>query len=344
MILSDLLAKKLDLLRLRSKLEDERFKLRCEQSLAFFYAKVVWPALEGDNKLEWSWPILLLAKNGECVMAGKPNRWIVNMSVRCGKSLILSVSLPIWYWLKDPSYRFAFHSHGPKLRHELQEKRRKVIRSAIFQKYWGDRVRLPIRTNIECVENDLGGQFQLLGPQATGLGADALIIDDPTSVRHARFESQMKIQEELVREAVFSRLNQTSGPIIVVQQRQSPEDLSGKLTAEQGWRATVVPPYFEEDTTIELFDGTVLQIPKGTLADPVRLSKENLDERRRTIGKRGFLASFMQKPLMGEEIVSAEWLKPYAYNRINWRSMMDLVVLSVDTASVGTAGHSRWGL
>lgn len=328
-----------------SRLLDQRFKLQAEESLASFFANVAWPAVEGDRKLELTWPLLLLAKNAQATMEGnRVNRWIVNLAVRCGKSTLLSVALPCWWWLKNPAYKWTFYSYGDKLRRELARKREKVLRSEQFQKHWGDRVRLPARTSLENLTNSAGGEFQLLGPGATGHGGDGIIIDDPTSGRQARFEHQLATQEEHVRESIFSRLNNRTGPIIVVQQRQDPEDLSGRLSTEEGWHTTAIPAIFEEDTTLEAFDGTKLRVAKGTLTDPIRFSKENLDEMRRRMGRRAFEAGILQKPPTGEEIVKREWLKPYDPHALPWRDMMDAVIISVDTASVGTKGHSRWGI
>lgn len=321
---------------------EQREKLECEQSLAAFFARIVWPATEGERKLEWPWPIPLLCKNAEEVMRGtRVNRWIVNLAVRCGKSTILSVALPCWWWVKNPAYKFAFYSYGLKLRRDLAKKREQVLRSEKFQKYWGDRVKLPVRTSLENLTNFEGGEFLLMGPGSTGHGGDAIIVDDPTSGRQARFENQLQAQEDHVREVVFSRLNNRTGPIIVVQQRQDPEDLSGTLSAEEGWHSTVIPPIFDEDTRIEIFDGTHLKVKKGTLADPTRFGRETLEEMRRRLGSRAYEAEILQKPPTGEEIVRLEWLKPWEGVA---RAEMDAVILSVDTASVGRKGHSRWGI
>jgi phage terminase large subunit-like protein len=328
----------------RAELLDLKFRLRCEQSLSFFFSEVVWKIVEQDRELHWNWAIPLLCTNAERVMQGTPNRWIVNCSVRTGKSLILSVALPIWYWLLHPSCKFSFYSYSAALRRELGGKREKVLRSELFAKYWGDRVSLPVRTSLENLKNNQGGEFLLLGPGATGHGADALIVDDPSSGRQARFENQLETQEVHVKEVIFSRLNNTAGPIVVVMQRQSPEDLSGTLSSEQGWHSTVIPPIFEEAAKIEVFDGTVLSIAKGTLVDPKRFSAENLDEMRRRMGSRAFSAGVLQKPPAAEEIVKAEWLVPYDYSAGNWRSLMDSVFISADTASVGTTGHSQWSV
>jgi phage terminase large subunit-like protein len=258
--------------------------------------------------------------------------------------VMVSVALPLWVWLKNPSYKWAFHSHSPKLMQELQKKRLKVLRSQLFQRYWGDSISVPARVSTENVTNDQGGELLLMGPAVTGMGADSLIIDDPTSGKQARFENQLQAQEEIVKEVIFSRLNERSGGILVIQQRQDPEDLSGTLKGELGWRFTVIPPVFDEDTTIEVFDGTQLKIDKGTLVDAVRFSQENLDEMKRAMGARACQAEILQKPVAGETIIEGKWIKPYDYQAGMWRSIMDTVIVSVDTASVSAEGHSRWGI
>jgi len=328
----------------RAELLDLKFRLKCEGSLSFFFENVVWPIVEQERELQWNWACSLLCKNAEHVMRGPINRWIVNCSVRTGKSLVLSVGLPLWWWLKHPSYKFSFYSYSAALRRELAAKREKVLRSELFLKYWGDRVSLPVRTSLENLKNNQGGEFLLLGPGSTGHGSDALIVDDPTSGRQSGFENQLASQETHVKENIFSRLNNTAGPIILIQQRQSPEDLSGTLKSEQGWHSTIVPPIFEEAAKIEVFDGTFLSIAKGTLVDEKRFSAENLDEMKRRMGSRAFSAGVLQKPPAGEDIVKAEWLVPYDYNAGDWRQLMDSVFIVCDTASVGTVGHSQWSI
>jgi len=326
-------------------LYDAQHKLRCEQSLAFFFANVVWPVVEGNRELVWNWPIILLAKNAEQVMQGSTvSRFIVNCAMRFGKSLLLSVSLPLWWWLKHPGHKFAFYSYGEQLRVELARKREKVLRSPRFQKYWGDRVSLPTRTNISRLANEQGGEFVLLGPGSTGHGGDAIIIDDPASARQSVFEAQLQRQEDHVKEVIFSRLNDRRGPIIVIQQRQAPDDLSGTLSREEGWHSTIIPPIFEEQTEIEVFSGGRLAITKGTLVDPVRFSADNLDEMRRRLGRRAFEAGILQKPPTGEEIIKQEWILPFDSLSGDWRAATDAAIIAVDTASVGTKGHSRFGI
>jgi hypothetical protein len=326
------------------ELENQRFKKRCEDSLAFFFVHIVWPVLKPKEELQWGWVLALLCRNAECVMQGIPSRWVVNVSVRTGKSLLLSVALPIWVWLKRPGYIWAFYSHSPELREDFQKKRLKVLRSDRFTQLWGTIARLPSRSNIENVMNDAGGELRLLGASATGLGGDGLIIDDPSSITQARSDTKLQAQEDVVREAIFSRLNKRTGPIILVQQRASTDDLSGKLSGAEGWKFTALPAYFEQADDIEVFDGTKLRVPKGSYIDPVRYSQSALDEMRRNMGSRAFDAQVMQRPHAGDLIVNGEWLKPIDLHQGDWRPILDYVAISVDTASVAKEGHSRWGI
>jgi predicted phage terminase large subunit-like protein len=157
-----------------------------------------------------------------------PDRLIVNMPPRHGKSWLTSKYLPAWYLGTFPDRRVMLSGYGK-----------------VFGKVWGAAALHELSTNAELFEllvpprqnpmhweipGRLGGMWtSSVGGAMTGLGADLLIIDDP--IKHAK-----EADSETYRESIWNWWQTTArtrlepgGVIIIVLTRWHEDDLAGRI-------------------------------------------------------------------------------------------------------------------
>jgi hypothetical protein len=80
---------------------------------------------------------------------GHIRKLLINLSPRCGKTLVTSVCFPAWVWaqrdtsyLKGPQVRFLCGSYNDDLSLQNSTRHRRLLLSPWFQRYWGKRFRL----------------------------------------------------------------------------------------------------------------------------------------------------------------------------------------------------------
>ena len=157
-------------------------------------------------------------------------RFIVTMPPRHGKSTLCSAWLPFWFLNLFPDKDVMLVSYG-----------------ADFAQRWGLRVRRlasihHARTLMRIAPDSRranewqtidGGGMKTLGisGDATGRGADCLIIDDPVkNSEEARSEVMREKTWEFWQETLRTRV-EPGGTVVVVQTRWHEDDLAGRLLA-----------------------------------------------------------------------------------------------------------------
>ena len=95
------------------------------------------------------WPIEAVAEHLQAVVDGDIKRLVINIPPRMGKSSITSVAFPAWTWAQTersatsgPQVQFLCASYGSSLAMRDSVKCRRLIESAWYQRYWGDRFKL----------------------------------------------------------------------------------------------------------------------------------------------------------------------------------------------------------
>jgi predicted phage terminase large subunit-like protein len=95
-----------------------------------------------------------------------------------------------------------------------------------------------------------------------------------------------------------------------VTQRGHPDDLSGHLLQKGGFKRIVIEAVASQDTNYDLDGGRVHFREKGSLIDPRRFGPQEIEERKRDLGSRGFEAQYQQNPLPPDgAIFKRDWLK-----------------------------------
>lgn len=242
---------------------------------------------------------LLSRTIAKAVLDGGNGRFIVTMPPRHGKSTICSAWLPFWFLNLFPHKHVMLASYGSE-----------------FAKKWGLRVRRLAAVHKDMTlmrlspdsksagewETTRGGGMKSVGidGDATGRGADLLIIDDPVkNAKDARSEVVQESNWNAWRETFRTRV-EPNGTVLVVQTRWHESDLAGKLLEadnEPGddgnhrWTRIDFPAIAEGDDVLGRVEGEALW--------PERYPIEALEDIRDAedgVGRRGFASLYQQRP------------------------------------------------
>lgn len=164
-------------------------KLRCERSFLDF-VELMWPVLDPGQPFHRGRVQEAIALHLEAVTAGKIRNFLGNVPPGSTKTYLANVFWPAWEWgpKNRPDLRYMAWSYSPELALQAAEDCRKVIKSEVYQRYWGDRFELDSSSDAKgFYRNNKGGwrRASSVGGASTGFRADRLIFDDPHNVKDA---------------------------------------------------------------------------------------------------------------------------------------------------------------
>ena len=227
------------------------------------FVRDAWKYID-SSEFQSCWAIEALCDHLECLTLGHIKRLLVNISPRSGKTNVASVCWPAWTWarseqafLSGPQVRFLCASYNDDLALISATKMRRLILSPFYQKFWGNRFMLAWdQSGKSNFENTKGGGRVSTSVRGSllGLGADALLVDDP---HHT--ETETVIETDADRKRVASWWRELSGTrlndpkrsaIAVIMQRLHMEDLSGLiLDSDEEFTHLCVPMEFDSGRT-----------------------------------------------------------------------------------------------
>jgi len=198
-------------------------------------------------------PHLTLISNAivDAVYGDGPRCVAVSMPPQHGKSELISRRTPLWFLVTHPDKIVAVGGYGDD-----------------FAKEWGRKVKNDVTFHKKLLGFDIsddssaanrwhttkGGQMWTagMGGQATGKGADLLIVDDPVKNYEDAFSKIVrdKVWDEF--DASFMTRLRTGAAIIIVMTRWHEDDivgrlLSGKYGRAEDWREIKLPAIWEEN-------------------------------------------------------------------------------------------------
>jgi len=214
-------------------LTDEQLleKDHCEKSFYNFIGQA-WKHIEGRDFIP-GWHVRAIAEHLEALYKLEITSLIINVPPRCGKSLVASVCLPAYVWLKNPELRFLYSSYAQVLASKDSVGCRRLIMSPWYQSLWGDRFSLMKDVNNKLrFDNDKRGYriSSSVGGSNTGLGGDFVISDDPNNVK----EIESEVSRDEVNEWWDNVMTTRSEDFkkdrrCIIQQRTHFYDLSGHV-------------------------------------------------------------------------------------------------------------------
>jgi len=306
-------------------LDEELLKKKKLAEDSFYeFVKLMWGYSGASAPFVDNWHMKAKCDHLQAVWEGRIRYLIINEPPRVGKSLVCSVLWPSWVWVKDAARRFITTSYSEDLASRDTKFAQHLIRSPLYQKFWGNDFAL--REKQACLlTNDQGGMRQTagLGGGITGYGAWCVIVDDPNNVKGVETKSTRDSTNMVLGAVIPTRLdNQEKGAIVITQQRTHTEDGSGYILSK-GMGHVVhlyLPMLFEEDhrcVTIPLKDGdkpwTDPRTYEGEPLCKTRFPEKSINEIREGLpGEYYWAGQYQQRPApQGGGIIRTEWFRSW---------------------------------
>lgn len=284
--------------------------------------------------------------------SGDLRRLLVNIPPGTSKSLITSVFFSAWIWAKDPTKRILSTSHNLENAIRDSLRTRRLIESEWYQRLWGDKVHLTGDQNAKAkFENTAKGFRQAAAfTSMTGLRADFVVLDDPSSVDDALSEQTRNSINLTFRESLPTRLNNPDkSAIIVVQQRLHEDDTSGViLSGDYGYEHLCLPMRYDPDRKCRTSIG--FEDPReeeGELLFPERFPEWVVDRDEAIMGPIATAGQMQQSPIpRGGSIIRREYWQLWEEEKY---PAFEFVLASADTAYTeketnDPTGFSIWGV
>jgi len=194
-------------------------KLRAEACFLDF-VELTWPVIEPGQPFVRGRVQEAIALHLEAVTAGRITKLLCNVPPGSTKSLLVNVFWAAWEWGPKgrPDLRYMSWSYSPDLTLEHNDLCRKIIKSEIYQRFWGERFRLDESSDAKgFYRNDKGGwrRSSSIKGAATGFRADRLIFDDPHNVKDADSTASLEEATRWFAKTLPTRVRNTSGEVKV---------------------------------------------------------------------------------------------------------------------------------
>ena len=314
-----------------------------QDALAFF-ERTLPTTMPGAEYLP-NWHIAVMASIIHEMVYGDLRRVVVNIHPRMTKSLVFSVSVPMFLLMKDPSLQCMCISYSETLASQFHQASRLISK----EKWYRDLNPLLIfkspgassdvlkETGSLLQTTELGYRLaRSFGGSITGQGADWIIMDDPNDMSQINSEAHRNKIKETFDQTISTRLNSKDGRIVLVTQRGRTDDLSGHLLEKGGFKHISIEAVASARTTYSIGNGKTYIREKGELIDPRRFGAKEIEERRRDLGSAAFEAQYQQNPQPPEgNVFKRKWLKI-----VKKVPIFQYVVISGDIA--GTQGRGDY--
>jgi predicted phage terminase large subunit-like protein len=259
-----------------------------------------WHVLEPDTPFVDSIHVRAICEHLQAVSEGRIRNLIINVPPGHAKSLLAAVFWPAWAWIDHPESRWLFSSYREPLATRDSVKCRRLIESEWYQQQWGSRYQLASDQNQKNrFENSATG-YRVVVPMSSGTGerGDYVVVDDPHSVDQAESDAERSSAIEWWNGSMSTRLNDfAQGHKIVVQQRLHEADLTGDLLAKGGYEWLCLAAEFEPDRRCSTSIGwTDPRTDLGQLLWPEKVSREDLESLKTTLGSYRYAGQYQQRP------------------------------------------------
>lgn len=195
-------------------------KRRAELRLIDF-VELMWPVLEPEQPFVRSWVQEAICMHLEAVTDGRIQNLLANVPPGSTKTYLVNVFWPAWEWgpRNRPDLRYMSWSYSPKLTEDANDACRRLIKSEVYQRFWGDRFELDDSSDAKgYYRNNKGGwrRASSVSGAATGFRADRLIWDDPINVKDARSKAKLLEASEWFSKTLPTRVRNAAGEITKV--------------------------------------------------------------------------------------------------------------------------------
>ncbi|MFA5849953.1 MAG: hypothetical protein WC833_08720 [Bacteroidales bacterium] len=240
----------------------------------------------------------------------KPYDIVINIPPGTTKSTITTIMFPAWLWTQDPTIRIITNSYSADLAIEQAVKSRDIITSDKYRLLFPEVIIRPDKGAKSSYENTRAGARYTTstGGTITGKHGHVIINDDPQNPAQAASAVKRVEAVEHTKTLASRKVNKENTPTITIMQRLHTDDVTGHLlkTKKDKIKHICLPA--------ELSD--CVQPPElkaryiNGLLDPVRLSREALDEAKIDLGTRAYDGQYGQLPVSdGGNIIKKDWFR-----------------------------------
>lgn len=222
---------------------------------------------------------------------------IINIPPGTTKSTLVSVMLPVWCWVKDPSMRVLTSSYSSGLSKDLSMKSRDIITSDKFRLLFPDIAIKRDQDAKDHYKNTKNGErlATSTGGTITGFHGHLIIVDDPINPKEALSEAdRLTANNHMDQTLVARKVDKAVTVTILVMQRLHAQDPTGHALANDptGYKHICLPGELSDHVKPEELKANYVD----GLLDPIRLSRESLDEMRTRMGAYGYAGQVSQLP------------------------------------------------
>lgn len=287
--------------------EDEVLASICRDSYFDFFVEF-WEHMSGEE-LQLNWHIEFLCeeiqKVCERVFEGKAKLYdlIINVPPGTSKSSIVSRALLPWIWTKFPKCQMISGYYTSKLAMPMALNSRDMIESEKYQRMFGPlRLRTDEKSKSRYMNQHGGWRISTsVGASIIGQHAHIITVDDPIEPLPEKASSTLMFEKanDWIHQTLSMRcVDKEVTPTIMVMQRLHQLDPTG-YWLEYKKKRTVKHICLPAELADNVSPPRVRSryVKGGGLLDPIRLSKNNIEKQKETLGNFGSAAQLAQSPI-----------------------------------------------
>lgn len=267
------------------------------------FVAAAWPVADAGRPFRWNWHIGVVADHVQALVEGrlKGNKLGICIPPGMGKSLVVSVLLPAWLWLRNPSLRILTVSAVDEVLRRDAIRMRDLVDSewfrTTFAPTWTWR---PDQKSKAHIMNTAGGArvMRTTGQRVIGQRADIILIDDPLDAAAAHADKNvMDVVWDYYSTVLPSRADRDT-KWLLIQQRLHPQDLVGRLLEAEPdqWDWVILPNEFDGVRRMSSLGAYDPRKEKGELLFPWLLGGRRLEELKETLTLVEYQTQYQQNP------------------------------------------------
>jgi predicted phage terminase large subunit-like protein len=239
----------------------------------------------------------------------RPYDLVINIPPGSTKSTIASQMFPAWVWTRMGHAQFICVSYSYSVALKDSLKTRDIVESEAYQETFpGIQLREDSNTKGLFVNTKKGFRLAagVMGA-ITGQHGHFLLVDDPLNPEQSYSEAELKSTNRWMRTTLPSRrIPKHVAPIILIQQRLNMQDPTGEMLERYAGRKLKHICLPGEDSQ-DVKPAELRARYVNGLLDPVRLSKDVLQDLESELGPYGYAAQVLQNPVpLGGGMIEAD--------------------------------------
>lgn len=322
----------------------------------FYFVRLFWKEIISETPV-WNWHIEYLCKELQSVSQNifarlpKLHDLLINIPPGTTKSTIVTVMWPAWLWCVDPSIRVISNSYSSDISTEHAIKSRDIIQSDKYKQLFPEVEIRKDKSGKQAYDTTRNGARYTTstGGAITGKHAHVIINDDPQNPKQAESEAHRKQAEDHTKTLSSRKVNKAVAVTVTVMQRLHFKDVSGYLLSKKGESIKHIKLPAEITEKTRPIPAELESNYKDGLLDPVRLSRNDINEAKVDLGTRGYNGQWLQNPTAEEgDIIKKEWFRTISrteFYNIKSRSLSPVINhFFLDTAFTDDTSNDPTGI